>query len=301
MNYIFLDLEWNQPCGKNNAVTKPVPLYGEIVRIGAVKLDDKMTELSRFHCCVVPKYYKQINRTVKMVTGLSTTAITYGKSFALAYSDFRKWLGSDCVILTWGTEDERNLRSNMTINKISDSLPEFYDLQLMFTTMILENDRQCSLQKALEYYALEQELAAHNALNDAIYAARIGVKMNFIPLLEGYNDMLRQIELYKSEKYVCTYTNLKSIDKIISNRKIMQCSCPCCGKTMQRKKWLAAGSNMLITCAECPEHGEYFLSVKMKTIPDGSYVATRRTRRLTTGCREFYSKSIKENKTEIKL
>ena len=40
MNYIVLDLEWNQPFSNKTAIKSPVFLKGEIVQIGAVKLDD---------------------------------------------------------------------------------------------------------------------------------------------------------------------------------------------------------------------------------------------------------------------
>ena len=55
MNYIFLDMEWNQPNGKANTVMSTVPLHGEIIRIGAVKSADGTTHSDKFYSCVIPR------------------------------------------------------------------------------------------------------------------------------------------------------------------------------------------------------------------------------------------------------
>jgi len=38
MEYIVLDLEWNQPYDASMAIKEPVHLSGEIIQIGAVKI-----------------------------------------------------------------------------------------------------------------------------------------------------------------------------------------------------------------------------------------------------------------------
>ena len=44
MNYIVFDLEWNQPYSNDISFMKrtKMPLTGEIIQIGAVKLNEKM-------------------------------------------------------------------------------------------------------------------------------------------------------------------------------------------------------------------------------------------------------------------
>ena len=39
MNYVVLDLEWNQPLSPQRMIRKPIRLSGEIVQCGAVKID----------------------------------------------------------------------------------------------------------------------------------------------------------------------------------------------------------------------------------------------------------------------
>ena len=56
MNYIVLDMEWNQPFNMKSMVKKPLMLHGEIVQIGAVKLDGNYHILDTFKIMVSPKY-----------------------------------------------------------------------------------------------------------------------------------------------------------------------------------------------------------------------------------------------------
>ena len=42
MYCIVLDLEWNQPFSTRSMVTTPVRLPGEIIQIGAVKLNEQL-------------------------------------------------------------------------------------------------------------------------------------------------------------------------------------------------------------------------------------------------------------------
>ena len=42
MYCIVLDLEWNQPFSTRSMVTTPVRLPGEIIQIGAVKLNERL-------------------------------------------------------------------------------------------------------------------------------------------------------------------------------------------------------------------------------------------------------------------
>ena len=56
MNYIILDLEWNQ-------AIKKMKLYleGEIIQIGAVKLNEFFEKIETFKIGIAPKYYKKLH------------------------------------------------------------------------------------------------------------------------------------------------------------------------------------------------------------------------------------------------
>ena len=50
MEYIILDMEWNQPISKSQYIKEPVNLVGEIIQIGAVKLDSNFCVTDIFKC-----------------------------------------------------------------------------------------------------------------------------------------------------------------------------------------------------------------------------------------------------------
>lgn len=58
MNYIVLELEWNQPYSMKSMIRSPVYLQGEIIQISAVKLDEQFNLLDTFKIMVTPKYYR---------------------------------------------------------------------------------------------------------------------------------------------------------------------------------------------------------------------------------------------------
>ena len=63
MNYIVLDLEWNQcPTGKENE-NELIPF--EIIEIGAVKLNENLKEIDRFREVVRPQVYKKLHFKTK--------------------------------------------------------------------------------------------------------------------------------------------------------------------------------------------------------------------------------------------
>ena len=49
MNYIILDLEWNQALNNAMIVRSPVVLYGEIIQIGAIKTDENFNFLDKIN------------------------------------------------------------------------------------------------------------------------------------------------------------------------------------------------------------------------------------------------------------
>ena len=77
MNYIVLDLEWNQPVSAKSMVRTPVSLYGEIIQIGAVKLDENYHILDTFKIMVAPKHYRKMHKKVTKLTKITTKDLQY--------------------------------------------------------------------------------------------------------------------------------------------------------------------------------------------------------------------------------
>lgn len=296
MNCIFLDLEWNQPCGRANMVSEPVLLHGEIIRIGAVRLTEDGELSDHYHICVIPEYYKKMNSSVERVTGLGNSSIAYGSRFPAAYGRLEQWWGEDAVIFTWGGEDEKILEANLAVHGMDGrSHPKFYDLQRVYSLKIIGDGRQHSLCSALEYYGIEMKLRPHDALNDAVYTAMVAQKMGFLKYLDEYDEMLRTAEERKKEKYYRTYQNLPCPEAVLRSRRVTACRCPICNRLMKRTRWVSRAENIIVSCAECEEHGEFFVRIKVKHCRNGTFAATGRFSRMTAEYREYYEKLYAQN------
>ena len=69
MNYIVLDLEWNQcPYGKDRENEK---LPFEIIEFGAVKMNEKKEIVDTFHQLVKPVVYRRIHFRTREVIAVS--------------------------------------------------------------------------------------------------------------------------------------------------------------------------------------------------------------------------------------
>ncbi|MBR4224654.1 MAG: exonuclease domain-containing protein, partial [Oscillospiraceae bacterium] len=236
MNLIVIDLEWNQPMKPDTLITEPVPMYGEIIRIGAVRTDETYKKMETFQMCVRPKFYRRIHYMVKKVTGLDSTALSYGLPFRDAFGRLMEFCGSDPVFVAWGSEDEKVLRANMAVHGMDDSmLPSFIDLQIIFSRRHTHDGRQYGVVPATELLGLPTDLQAHDALNDAIYTYRIGRKTDlarYIP--DGYAEILAEIEeekrIQREQRYFRTFYAEESIRAAMHSKKITVCRCPECKK-----------------------------------------------------------------------
>ena len=102
MNYIVLDLEWNQPLSPQRMVRDPMKLSGEIIQFGAVRIDDlqDLNIVDKYSEIVKPVFYTKMNKHVTEVTDLTDEIISKGRPFEVVCREFLEWCGDvDCLIL----------------------------------------------------------------------------------------------------------------------------------------------------------------------------------------------------------
>ncbi len=199
MNYIVLDLEWNQRLKGQDRITEPVRLRGEIIQIGAVKLDENYSVTDRFKVLISPVYYKEMHRMVSEITNITTEDLQKGLSFPVAFEQFRNWCGDDFVFLVWGIDDLDMLCDNMQLHNIdTSSVPTTYNLQLAFDNQVSKEHRQISLARAMEMLG-EPALKFHDALNDALNTAHICTHLDMEKGLAGC-EITRRVKKTKSRK-----------------------------------------------------------------------------------------------------
>lgn len=133
MNYIVLDLEWNQGSGQEPEV-KEMPF--EVIDIGAVKLNEKRNIMDKYNQLVKPVVYHQMNRITSDLVHLHMEDLQKGRSFVEVMNEFLAWCGEDYVFCTWGPLDLFELQRNMHyfhMEPLSGKPVKFLDVQKLFS------------------------------------------------------------------------------------------------------------------------------------------------------------------------
>ena len=193
MNYIVLDLEWNQPRYYGETVESPVHLTGEIVQIGAVRLNRRFKIKKELDLLIRPQYYRRMHKKVSRITGLRNEDVKKGMTFQEAFRKLKKFCGKDFVFLTWGPDDVPMLRDNLRLFSLDeDWIPDSYDLQVFYAKQIEGVMRQYALEDAIEKLN-EKPFQAHDALCDARSTALICRHLDMAKGMEEYPSLAGDI------------------------------------------------------------------------------------------------------------
>ena len=172
-SYIVLDLEWNQPMSGQETITRPFRFDSEIIEIGALKLNNRFEEMSEFKSFVRPVFYPSMNGHVVQLTKIRPQELEKAPDFPAAYAAFRDWCGEDCCLCTWGPDDLPVLMDNLLMHGLDAALPDGYDLQRIFGHEIMRDDRQCSLERAMELLSIfDMEHLANEQAGSLPYGAQ---------------------------------------------------------------------------------------------------------------------------------
>ncbi|MDD3570049.1 MAG: exonuclease domain-containing protein [Lachnospiraceae bacterium] len=179
MNYIVLDLEFNQPYNfksGNRTVLEP-KLPFEIIQVGAVKLDDDFNITERFNYFIKPQIYKRIHPIVERLTGITLDRLNNSDGFLCAYEAFVNFIGNDEAILcSWGTDDIKSLFRNIIYHKCDQNkiTKKYINIQSFATKHLnFEAGNSIGLKNAVELLNIPEESQFHDALNDAYYTALV--------------------------------------------------------------------------------------------------------------------------------
>lgn len=188
MNYIVLDLEWNQPLSPQRMVRDPFKLPGEIIQFGAARIDNlqELNIVDKYSEIVKPVFYTKMQKHVTEVTDLTDEIVSQGRPFETVCREFLDWCGEDFAFITWSANDIFMLEDNMQIHDMEvEGLPECYDVQLLFDDQITQEDRSFALSYAMWKFDIKPE-RCHDALNDAINTVEVMKRLDFSEGLEGY-------------------------------------------------------------------------------------------------------------------
>ena len=277
MNYIVLDLEWNQPQNAKCMVRYPFPLYGEIIQIGAVKLDENYHIQDTFKIMVRPIHYRAMNKKVAKLTKITDEDLQSGFPFQLAMKYFRKWCGKEFVFFTWGPDDIGILRDNLDMYAMNTAwLPSTYNLQVIFDGQITKENRQVSLSYAMEKIG-EPAREAHDALHDAQNTVCVCLHLDMVKGLEEYAELQKQMALHptiRAERSESTKV-YKTKEEALNDPEVITFYCPRCSAMVNCVGIVKQNSNKYVAIGQCENGDELFVRFKFTKWNEGRFTVSR--------------------------
>ena len=308
MNYIVLDMEWNQPWPGSPSSRKalPVQIRGEIIQIGAVRVTEDQQVADEFQVMVKPKYYRHLNRRVSKLTGIKESRLREeGVPFPEAMELFCSWCGEDIVFLTWGFDDIGILRENLQLFNLDDRWTDrWYNAQMIFNAQTDGSNSQKALKTAMEIFEIEATRPAHDALGDAYHTALICARLDLQRGAKEYDEALKSHEngFHGAELPGCIarkvyhgYADKHAAMAAMSGEENL---CPVCGAQMAGTRWFAQPGHRYMDLAQCPEHGKFLIRIRLSTLPDETVRVSRLTYEATSEAAEAYAKRAEKAEPE---
>lgn len=243
MHYIIFDLEWNQGPEEEQGI-------GEIVQIGAVKLDERFETVDELRLYVKPFLYPKLHNRIATLTGIRQQDLqTQGIPFPEVYDRFAHWCGEDCVWMTWSNSDLPILLENLQLHGLDAyDLPDYCDVQRIFSREIMRSNTQYSLDTALAVLK-EKGDSAHDALHDARNTAKVCRHLELESYLEEYTGKIFGL--------TPTETHYATRQEMLEDPVLRTFCCPWCGEEVVCENWVHFGHGSFAAYGLCPEEDEF--------------------------------------------
>lgn len=267
MQYIIMDLEWNNTYGR-----KIDGFINEIIEIGAVKLDEELNIVGEFSCFVKSQIGRKLRGSVKRLTNITNEDISSGVPFTKALADFRKWVGMEQnVVLTWGDGDIRVLIDNYRYLNGIERIPflsNYADLQIYFHTVCgISLSRQAGLGAAARLLGInEEDYDSHRALGDSLLSAECFRRIFDLPKL---NALMKVCDDSFYERLAFKACIINNINNPLIDRAVLNYDCEFCGKAATLTgEWKFSGQYFRAVYV-CPDCGKRFkVGVRFKKLYD---------------------------------
>lgn len=315
MHYVVLDLEWNQAMSSKSPIYNRLPIHlrGEIIQIGAVKLNSDMTPGEEFQIDVKPVYFRKMHYKVKKLTGIDSERLSDACGFKEAMEQFRQFCGDNCTFLTWGYDDRGIMEQNIIVHDLDwDWIAGWVNLQIIYNMQTEGDKNQKSLATAMEHFSIEQTRVAHDALGDAYNTALVCSHLDMDSGLSSYDETMRQLSLRKMKKNAgadeegpepiehVTFSSYASRNEAFSDDRLTCLHCPDCSAEMELQRWVNQGDKRYMTLAECSEHGHFLVRVKFRHTEDETWIANRIIYRADDEMLEYYKQKSIQNRKRVR-
>lgn len=264
MNYIVLDLEWNQSDTGEEPEVKVMPF--EIIDIGAIKLNEDRAMIEEYNQLVKPVVYRHMHKITGNLIHLHMKDLEKGKAFPEVAREFLGWCGEDFIFCTWGPLDLYELQRNMhyyEMEPLSERPIRFLDVQKLFSIAYEDKKSRRSLEYAIDYLKIKKDIPFHRAFSDAYYTAQILAVLEESVLANYSIDTYilpgtRQEEVHVLFQDYMKYISREFPDKqkALEDREVISTKCYLCHKNLRKKiRWFSPNGKHYYSVSMCPVHG----------------------------------------------
>ena len=294
MNYIVLDLEWNQSnTGKEKEVEK---LPFEIIEIGAIKMTDSCTMIDEFSEIVRPKVYQDMHHITSKLIHMQMQELERGEDFPKVAEQFLEWCGEEKFIFCiWGCLDLTELQRNMKfydMTPLSDGPIAFLDVQKLFSIAYEDRKLRRTLEYAIDYLKIEKDIPFHRAFSDAYYTAKVlgEIMKNFPEVLKNVSyDVFVPPANRKAEIKVQFDTYMKYISRTFQDKKealadkeVISTKCYLCHRNLKKRvRWFGATPKQYYSVAYCEKHGLLKGKIRVRKTDEGRVYVIKTTKFIT--------------------
>ena len=289
MNYIVLDLEWNQSNTGKEAQCEAMPF--EIIEMGAIKLNGELETIGEFSRLVKPQVYHEMNHITSRLIHMRMEELNYGKPFVQVMRSFLKWCGTgEYTFCTWGPLDLWELQKNMKyyeMEPLSDKPIPFLDVQKLFSIAFEDRKTRRTLEWAVDYLQIEKDIPFHRAFSDAYYTAKVMAALKdkdvfgnvsydiFNPPRKREDEVKAQFDTYAK------FISRVFADKMeaFADREVSSSKFYICHKNLRKKvKWFAANTKNYYCVAHCDKHGFLKGKIRIKRLDSGEVFVVKTTK-----------------------
>ena len=281
MNYIVLDLEWNQSNTGQEPEVKEFPF--EIIDIGAMMLNENKEMIDEFNQLVKPSVYRHMHKITGKIIHLQMQDLQKGRPFPEVIQEFIEWCGKDYIFCTWGPLDLYELQRNIgyyNLQPLSETPIRFLDVQKLFSIAYEDKKSRRSLEYAIDYLQIEKDIPFHRAFSDAYYTAKVLAVLDDDVLSNYSIDTFVLPRNRKEEVHVLFHDYMKYISRefedkkaALEDREVISTKCYLCRKNIRRKiRWFTPNGKHYYSVAVCPKHGFMKSKIRIRKSTDGVYV-----------------------------
>lgn len=286
MDYIVLDLEWNQASDSHDDRSKMLTF--EIIEIGAVKLNSRMEIADTFHELIRPQVYDEMHKITERLIHIHMSELADCRQFEEVMKDFLAWCGDDYMFGTWGPLDLTELQKNMVffgMEPLGKGPIRFYDIQKLFSIAYEDGKSRRSLEYAVDFLDFEKDNPFHRAISDAYYTALVLQQIKDPVALQRVSfDTFSLPKNHRSEIHVVFDDYAKYISRpfedkeaLMADREVISTRCYLCHRNLRRKiRWFSPNGKHYYSVSYCDKHGYMKGKIRIKKT-DGDMVFAIKT------------------------